>query len=110
MVCMTPLIRICSRAALAICGLRTAFWIALVFLIPDPACFKWNAVDYAAICLMFYWLLLTVSAFTVLNKPRLAGIVLILAIIGTWSSFLIWKLPQGRVECDGTVWPVGNVR
>ena len=82
----------------------------LIFVMPDPACFKWNAVDYAAIGLAAYSLLLTVSAFTVLKSARLAAVVLILAVIGTWLSFLIWKLPQERVECDGTVWPVGNVR
>ena len=102
------LIQICSWVALAICGLSAAFWIVLVFVIPDPACFKWGAVDYAAILIGLYWLLLAVSAFTRLNKPRLSAIVLAFALLGIWSSLLIYKLPQTRVECDGTVWPAGT--
>jgi hypothetical protein len=103
-------VKISSGIALTLCCLRAAFWLFLIFVMPDPVCFRWGAVDYAALCLAIYSILLTIVAVTIPKAPRLTVVVLALSVVGIWASYLIWDLPQTRVACDGTVWPAGNVR
>jgi uncharacterized paraquat-inducible protein A len=103
-------IRIGNWLAFALCAVKTAFLVFVVFVIPDVACFKWGVFDYATIALGLYmlaWFTFTVFASTTLRSHLFC---VTFSVLGVASGFLIWELPQQRVECDGTRWPSPTVR